>query len=229
MGPSGARWWEPQITPVSNSQILWKNRRLGCFLTVNQRTDGLRQGPPPPSAYESPPILRLAFMAAGSRPAAWLTMRSPQCPRLCQPLHHLAFSGIHQSNAHGIVFGSDERVQAGSGLFLRPQRAQFDAANKCPRRYWIERPPRPVPYPSDESSTWCPWMCRTIPCRRVDAARQYSSDPDVFLAVVQQHGFTKAVEPKLRGTVRRASRDCVFAQQAAGVDNKSRTPLPKLY
>lgn len=63
---------EPQITAVSNSQILWKNRRLGCFLPVNQRTDGLWQGPPPLSADDSPPILRLAFMAAGSRPAAWL-------------------------------------------------------------------------------------------------------------------------------------------------------------
>jgi hypothetical protein len=39
-----ARWWEPQIATISNSQRFRQNGRLGCLLAVDQRADDLGQG-----------------------------------------------------------------------------------------------------------------------------------------------------------------------------------------
>src|ERR1035437_9796454 len=50
-------------------------------------------------------------LATGNRPAAWLTMRSPPCPRLCQPRR---LSGIHH---YAIAFQPEIFVAA---ILLRP-------------------------------------------------------------------------------------------------------------
>src|ERR1035437_8922601 len=45
IGPLGAGWREPQIAAVGNSPFLRQNGWLGSFPAVDQRADGLWQGP----------------------------------------------------------------------------------------------------------------------------------------------------------------------------------------
>src|ERR1035437_5640333 len=56
IGSPRARWREPQIAAVSNSQILRQHGRLGCFPAVDQRADDCWQVPSPLAAWPAPPL-----------------------------------------------------------------------------------------------------------------------------------------------------------------------------
>ena len=85
------------------------------FLPVNQRTDGLWQAATPLLADDSPPILRLAFMAAGSRPAAWLNDATAS----------VSNSSQHSPSVAGHQLGHDVR-DATHALLIRIPIRQLD-------------------------------------------------------------------------------------------------------